>query len=39
MIIDVLVCRADGSQTLEKQEVPEDWFTLSDALADALEEN
>ena len=38
MIIDVLVCRADGSQTLEKQEVPEDWFALSDALADALEE-
>lgn len=26
MIIDVLVCRSDGSQVLEQREVPEDWF-------------
>jgi hypothetical protein len=26
MIIDVLVCRPDGTQVLEQREVPEDWF-------------
>lgn len=38
MIIDVLVCRADGSQTLEKQEVPENWFEISSVHADLSEE-
>ena len=38
MIIDVLVCRADGSQTLEKQEGPEDWFETSLMLPDVSEE-
>lgn len=26
MTIEVLVCRADGSQTLEQREVPDDWY-------------
>lgn len=26
MTIDVLVCRADGTQSLETREVPEDYF-------------
>lgn len=26
MIIDVLVCRLDGSQELEQYEVPDNWF-------------
>lgn len=38
MIIDVLVCRADGSQTLEKQEVPENWFETFLILPDVSEE-
>ncbi len=32
MIIDVLVCRPDGTQEIEKQEVPEDWFTVPEAV-------
>ena len=28
MTIDVLVCRPDGSQTMEKKEVPDDWFSV-----------
>lgn len=32
MMIDVLVCRPDGTQVLERREVPEDWF-------DVLEKN
>lgn len=27
MIIDVLVCRLDGTQVLEQREVPDDWFS------------
>ena len=26
MIIDVIVCRCDGTQELEQREVPDDWF-------------
>ena len=26
MIIDVIVCRPDGTQELEQREVAEDWF-------------
>lgn len=26
MSIDVLVCRADGTQSMETREVPEDYF-------------
>lgn len=26
MIIDVLVCRPDGTQEIEQREVAEDWF-------------
>lgn len=26
MIIDVLVCHSDGTQTIEKQEVADNWF-------------
>jgi len=29
MIINVLVCREDGSQTVETREVPEDWFAIA----------
>lgn len=31
MTIDVLVCRPDGTQTLEPREVPENWFGGSGA--------
>ena len=27
MIIDVLVCKPDGTQRIEQREVPDDWFT------------
>ena len=30
MLIDVLVCRADGTQALEQREVPDNWFTSMD---------
>ena len=26
MIIEVLVCKPDGTQALESREVPDDWF-------------
>ena len=26
MIIEVLVCRADGTQEAEQREVPDNWF-------------
>ena len=26
MVIDVLVCHTDGTQTLEQREVPDDYF-------------
>lgn len=28
MTIDVLICRPDGTQELERREVPEDYFSL-----------
>ena len=28
MIIDVIVCRPDGTQELEHREVPDDWFDI-----------
>ena len=31
MTITVLVCRADGTQTLEQREVPENWFEDAEA--------
>lgn len=30
MIIDVLVCRMDGTQSLEQREVPDDWFPMQE---------
>lgn len=27
MIIEVLVCRIDGTQVIERREVPDDWFS------------
>ena len=38
MSIDVLVCRADGSQTMERHTVPENWFEISSVLSDLSEE-
>lgn len=29
MIIDVIVCRADGTQEIEKREVADDWFDIA----------
>lgn len=26
MIIDILVCRPDGTQTIERREVPDDYY-------------
>ena len=37
MSIDVLVCRADGSQTMERHTVPEDWFEVSSVLLNLSE--
>lgn len=34
MIIDVLVCQADGSQILEQREVPDNYFDVQDAQAE-----
>lgn len=31
MTITVLVCRADGTQSLEQREVPESWFNDTEA--------
>ncbi len=31
MMIDVLVCREDGTQILEQREVPEDYFQSQEA--------
>lgn len=33
MIIDVLVCRADGSQILEQREVPDNYFDVQETEA------
>lgn len=33
MIIDVLVCRMDGTQILEQREVPDDWFSVPEGEA------
>jgi len=34
MIIDVLVCKPDGTQVLEQREVPDDWFGGGEAEAE-----
>ena len=39
MIIDVLVCGIDGSQTLEQREVPDDYFDMSEPKAPAAPES
>ena len=31
MIIDVLVCRPDGTQRIEQREVPDDWFEVENS--------
>ena len=33
MIIDVLVCHADGAQTLERREVADDYFIIEEVPA------
>ena len=33
MIIDVLVCRPDGTQRIEQREVPDNWFEAEKAPA------
>ncbi len=30
MIIDVLVCRPDGTQEMEQREVPDNWFDAAE---------
>lgn len=30
MLIDVLVCRMDGTQVLEQRDVPDNWFPVSE---------
>ena len=34
MIIDVLVCKPDGTQVLEQREVPDDWLGGGEAEAE-----
>ena len=31
MRVEVLVCRPDGTQTIEVKELPDNWFELSEA--------
>lgn len=31
MTIEILVCRADGTQQLEMREVPDDWYLPENA--------
>ena len=39
MIIDVIVCHTDGTQSLEQREVAEDWFVVrEEALTEAEQE-
>lgn len=30
MIIEILVCKPDGTQMLEQREVPDDWFSAGE---------
>lgn len=30
MIIDVIVCGTDGTQEIEKREVPDNWFDVAE---------
>ena len=30
MTIEILVCRADGTQEMETREVPDSWFDVSE---------
>lgn len=30
MIIEILVCKPDGTQVLEQREVPDDWFSTGE---------
>ena len=34
MTIEVLICRPDGTQSLEPREVPEDWFASPEVPAE-----
>lgn len=38
MIIEVLVCRLDGTQAVEQREVPDDWFSEPGKEEDSSEE-
>ncbi len=31
MIIDVIVCRPDGTQETQQREVPDNWFDVEDS--------
>lgn len=31
MIIDIIICRPDGTQEIEKREVADDWFAPLEA--------
>ena len=37
MIIDVIVCRLDGTQEIEKREVPDGWFLVAEPPAPPAE--
>jgi len=38
MIIDVIVCRADGTQEIERREVADDWFDIPEGTPQVTEE-
>ncbi len=38
MIIDVIVCQPDGTQEIEKREVPETWFDIAEPVQTPAEE-
>jgi len=38
MIIDVIVCRADGTQEIERREVADDWFDIPEETPQGTEE-
>ena len=38
MIIEVIVCRPDGTQETEQREVPEDWFPSATEISEETAE-
>jgi len=37
-LIDLIVCRPDGTQEIEKREVPETWFEIAEPVQTTIAE-